>query len=69
MPTTLLLKAFLQPVSHSFQIRFCFFKADNEAFSGVRQARHLAMQNLRLQCTALGLVISNSETRTHTHSL
>ncbi len=69
MPTILLLKALLQPVSHSFQIRFCFLKADDEAFSGVRQAGHLAMPNMRVQCTALGLVISNSETRTHTHAL
>lgn len=35
MPTILLLKALLQPMSHSFQIRFCFLKADDEAFSGV----------------------------------
>ncbi len=69
MPTILLLKALLQPVTHSFEIRFCFLKADDEAFSGVRQARHLAMQNMRMQCTALGLAISNSETCTHTHAL
>ena len=50
-------------MSYSFQIRFCFLKADDEAFSGVRQARHLAMHNMRVQCTALGLVISNSETQ------